>query len=348
MRQFEAVNRPPRTKRGTSPAHTSAQDRQPKRQKRQAKQPYFEAADSEVPATSMDTDQTRKSPRGRRPEQREGFVSPEMVASGPEPRESSSPRHTSPPEAQTAIFRTPDDSAAESARRDMSTDRSHPHGVPPSSTALRRPALPNLDREAEVPQHSDQPDGVEAPTTSSSVKESGDCLQESGQSKSPLQNPGTPITPANPAKLGGRGTASGSGGAGNPSVKFIYRVVLTRTPRTLTERWDPQGRFQDKTLAELLEELPFDKGESQGLIFTIESPCVKTVERIPHDDEDGFASMKRYINSGIREWFTRQRRLASGKIPPRLVLDILIERITSDEESKLGEEEEEEDFELEW
>ena len=348
MRQFEAVNRPPRTKRGTSPAHTSVQDRQPKRQKRQAKQPYFEVASSDMPATSLNTDPIRKSPRGRRLEQREGFMSPEMVASGPELREPSSPRHTSPHEVQTTIFRNPDDTAAEPARRDMSTDRSLPLGGPSSSTALKLPVSPNIGRDAETPQHPDQPDGVQAPTTSSNVGESGDCPRETGQSKSPLPDPSTPVTPTTPSKLGGKGTSSGSSGAGNPSVKFIYRVVLRRTPRTLTESWDPQDRFQDKTLAELLKELPFDKGESQGLIFTIESACMKTVERIPHDDEDKFASMKRYINLGIREWFKRQRRLASGKPLPRLVVDILIERITSNEESKLGEEEEDEDFDIEW
>ncbi len=352
MRQFDAVSRPPRSKRGTSPAHTSVQGRQPKRQKRQAKQPYFQPVNSEAPTTSKDTDQTRKSPRGRRPEQREGFVRPEMVASDPELREPSSPRHTPPPQAQTTNSENPDDTADESARRDMSTGRSHPHAIPPSSPALRRPASPNRNRVLEPAPHPGQPDGAQAPTTSSSVVDSGDYLPETGQPKSSLPDPSTPVTPATPIKPDGKGTGSGNGraGAGNPSVKFIYRVVLTRTPKTLKVRWDPQGRFQDKTLAELMKELPFDKGESQGLIFTIESPCYKIVERIPHDDEDSFASMKREINLEIKEWLTRERRLAGSKALPRLVFDILIERITSNEESKLGEEEEEEeeDFEVEW
>jgi hypothetical protein len=112
----------------------------------------------------------------------------------------------------------------------------------------------------------------------------------------------------------------------------------------VAERWTPQGRFQDKTLAELLKELPFPEGESQGLIFTIESSCMKTVERILNDDEDGFASMKRYINMEIREWLARQRQ-QGVQHTPRLVIDILIERMSGDSKREVDVLE---DLELEW
>jgi hypothetical protein len=127
-------------------------------------------------------------------------------------------------------------------------------------------------------------------------------------------------------------------------VKFNYRVVLSRTPRTVTERWIPQGRFQEKTLAGLLKELPFDGGECQGLIFTIESSCMRTVERIPSDDEDGFESMKRYINMEIREWLVRQRSYGSY-LAPRLVVDIMIERMSDEKKEGLDGME---DMELQW
>jgi hypothetical protein len=141
----------------------------------------------------------------------------------------------------------------------------------------------------------------------------------------------------------GRGPSEEGGGA-KFSINFIYRVVLSRTPRTVTERWAPQGRFQDKTLAELLKELPFPGEECQGLIFTIVSSCMKTVERIPNGDEDGFASMKRYINMEIREWLARQRRL-EVQTAPRLVVDIIIERMSDEKKQEL---EGLEDVELEW
>ncbi|KAJ9156227.1 hypothetical protein NKR23_g906 [Pleurostoma richardsiae] len=96
------------------------------------------------------------------------------------------------------------------------------------------------------------------------------------------------------------------------------------------ERWTPRGRFQDKTWAELLEELPFGPGV-WGLIFTVEGPGMSTREPIPRDDEDGLDSMKRYVNRAIRDWFTRQMKLGGrGSATPRLVLDILIEKMTDE------------------
>jgi hypothetical protein len=112
----------------------------------------------------------------------------------------------------------------------------------------------------------------------------------------------------------------------------------------VTERWIPQGRFQEKTLADLLKELPFDGAECQGLIFTVESSCMRTVERILSDDEDGFGSMKRYINMEIREWLVRQRSFG-GYIAPRLVVDIMIERMSDEKKERLDGME---DLELEW
>jgi hypothetical protein len=138
--------------------------------------------------------------------------------------------------------------------------------------------------------------------------------------------------------------AGGPGNGATSAVKFNYRVVLSRTPRTVTERWIPQGRFQEKTLAGLLKELPFDDGECQGLIFTIESSCMRTVERIPSNDEDGCESMKRYINMEIREWLVRQRSYGSY-LAPRLVVDIMIERMSDEKKEGLDGME---DMELQW
>jgi len=132
---------------------------------------------------------------------------------------------------------------------------------------------------------------------------------------------------------------------GKPMVNFIYRVVLTRTPKTVTERWNPRGRLQDKTMAELIRELPFE-ADVQGLMFTIEGPGMKTIERILGDDEDGFDSMKRYINTEIRDWFSRSRRQAGDTgAAPRLVLDLLIERMSDEDQ---GGDEKSEDLELDW
>ncbi|KAJ4288230.1 hypothetical protein N0V88_007419 [Collariella sp. IMI 366227] len=147
-----------------------------------------------------------------------------------------------------------------------------------------------------------------------------DSIENSPTVSPSLKQSGAPSFSAGGAQLSGPDE-------GKPSVNFIYRVVLSRTPAALTERWTPRGRFQDKTLAELCRELPFAEADLQGLTFTIDSPCMKTVEHIPPGDEDIFASMKRYINREIRAWIGQQPHASAESAPPRLVLDILIERM---------------------
>ncbi|KAK5655306.1 hypothetical protein OQA88_5873 [Cercophora sp. LCS_1] len=122
-----------------------------------------------------------------------------------------------------------------------------------------------------------------------------------------------------------------------PSVLFTYRLILTRHPHTATSRWAPAGgRFSDKTLAQLRRELPFppDNPASPGLIFFIASQCMRTVERIVYDDEDGFEAMKRYISMEVGAWLGRRKKAAGKGLegrPPataeRLVVDVLIERM---------------------
>ena len=107
-----------------------------------------------------------------------------------------------------------------------------------------------------------------------------------------------------------------------PSIYTICRIVDSHTPKVVSERWFPRGLFKGKSLKELLKELLV--GEWKGLIFTIESSFMRTVERILNDDEDGFASMKRYVNRQIWDWFIQQRHLGD-EISSRIVLEISIE-----------------------
>ena len=58
---------------------------------------------------------------------------------------------------------------------------------------------------------------------------------------------------------------------------------------------------------------------------------MRTVERIANEDEDGFASMKRYINREVRDWFHRQKgKGQDGGAAPKLAIDILIEQMCDD------------------
>lgn len=177
------------------------------------------------------------------------------------------------------------------------------------------------------------------------IKQSKESLQEPIISRTVSTNPATSVMGSTEGQKRQPSTSTSISTSSKPSINFLYWVVLSRTPRTITERWSPKGRFQDKTLAELLKELPLhDSKESRGLIFTIESDCMRTVERIANDDEDSFGAMKRQINRGIRDWFHRQRRLGDGAPPPRLVIDIVIEEMVDDSKPEVDVE----DLELEW
>ena len=148
---------------------------------------------------------------------------------------------------------------------------------------------------------------------------------------------------AEPAKPQVERNGSISTALTKPSITFLYRVQPspTRQPR----RWYPEGRFQDKTLGELLRELPLE-ADVDGLVFTILGLDAQVVERIMRDDEDSFESMKRYIALGIRKWLHRQRQPGGGENKaPRLMVDILIEPIVGDNIQPL---EELEEVELDW
>jgi len=116
---------------------------------------------------------------------------------------------------------------------------------------------------------------------------------------------------------------SGRSGYGSKrSAKFIYRVVLSR-PRRVTKRWDPRGNFKDKSLGDLLKELPLTHDGIEGFTFAFENPHMRMVEYIPKYDEDGFESMKRCVDRLVKELLQLQVR--EGVKDPRLVTDVLIE-----------------------
>ncbi|OIW30934.1 hypothetical protein CONLIGDRAFT_679685 [Coniochaeta ligniaria NRRL 30616] len=125
-------------------------------------------------------------------------------------------------------------------------------------------------------------------------------LKSSAANESRLKNGKAPyeVQSTGPLTLKDQPGVRGTTAANKPSENFVIRIVPARKPKTITERWYPTGRFQDKTLAELLKELPFGDDSltsrdaaSWRLVFTIESEYMKTVERLAYDDEGGFASI---------------------------------------------------------
>jgi hypothetical protein len=81
---------------------------------------------------------------------------------------------------------------------------------------------------------------------------------------------------------------------GKPKVEVDYHVILSRSPVYESNIWLPEGSFQEKTLLQLIYQLPFH-GDIKGLDFTLEGPGVKTKkQRIDSGDESGFEKLKRH------------------------------------------------------
>ncbi len=344
---MESINQPLRAKRGIALVHTTSHSPESKRQR---KQPRVSAEDDHQPAAGdKHPGQSRTLHRLRRRVQRDGFAGlaelDKYLDLGDDLghlQGSPSSRPSSTKAAPTVIFRDPDGAQVGTPHLNASSSHPKPQEESEPSATPGRPPTVNLTT-GENAAHPDQACFAPAPKNIFYAARSDNHGQESEQPRPALESRHTSTTPKSASGVGGA-QLSGPGG-GKPSVNFIYRVVLSRTPAALTERWIPRGRFQDKTLAELCRELPFAGAESQGLTFTIDSPCMKTVERIPPGDEDVFASMKRHINREIRAWFGRQPRASVESPPPRLVLDILIERM-GDENARGAEGFE--DLELDW
>ncbi|KAK1749544.1 hypothetical protein QBC47DRAFT_354847 [Echria macrotheca] len=352
MRQFEAINHAPNNKRGVV-ADNSAESPQRKRQKRQPKSSLATDTCPEPATTFPDSPgQQRKSSRAKRQVRYDGYLgldemnwmSPERSPS-PEPDLPSTLPRTLSPETSTTISKTPinnpSSNPTEPAAQDAAAPRSaaeQQNTLPLTSVPLRSGILPQgQDEISSEPKHASPavPGSLEKAQTGGT---SGALIQDAK-----LLNPPTLEQPKQSPTL----STPGSGTSINkPSVNFTYYVVLSRSAARVSQRWNPQGRFQDKTLAELLKELPFHDQEPQGLTFTVEGDCWRTVEHIPSDDEDGFAALKKYINIEIRKWFVRQQQNLNHQKPSRLAVVILIEPMNQDQQEHdvdgLGE------LDLEW
>lgn len=346
MRQFETVNQPSGVKRGCTVTASATQGRHHKRQRL----PRHFIKDNEPSITDF-TSQPRKSPRAKRVVRRDGYHGLDVMNEVINSAEGSDPDLETPNLAQEPsslwspvitvrplVDNTPNQ-IADSVRPD-DVFYEEPEAFALLQATQSHGQTPGNDRARagqDQGQYQSHREVVHAAPISSYTITTGSSKgleRVAERAKPPLLHPSRSPT-AQPA--------TGPGGAESP-IKFNYRVVLSRTPKTMTERWTPEGRFQEKTLAGLIKELPFPEGECQGLIFTIESSCMRTVERIFSDDEDGFASMKRYINMEIREWLARQRSL-DVHTTSRLVVDIMIERMGDEKKEELNRLE---DLELEW
>jgi hypothetical protein len=118
-------------------------------------------------------------------------------------------------------------------------------------------------------------------------------------------------------------------------VHFIYRVILSRVPYK-QKKWQPAGRFQEKSLQKLLQELPVE-GNVSSLTFKLFGPDIEVEEMINKGDELEFKAMKhnfkRQMDSAIR---ARDKRCQDP-----LLLEIEIEPVIDNQAQHNDEEKEE-------
>ncbi|KAF2190544.1 hypothetical protein K469DRAFT_387705 [Zopfia rhizophila CBS 207.26] len=125
------------------------------------------------------------------------------------------------------------------------------------------------------------------------------------------------------------------------SVDFVYRAIISRSPLYQYKTWKPRGRFQDKSLAELIQELPFDK-DIKGLILRLQGPGIAVQETVNCDEEEKFDTAKRRFNKLIGICNANQARAHPGKT---LILEFEIEPLKSDDQVN---DDEDEVVEVEW
>lgn len=85
-------------------------------------------------------------------------------------------------------------------------------------------------------------------------------------------------------------------------VEFLYRVVCHH-PKIQSLFWNPEGRFRNKTLACLEEELPIQLEWSQFpyLQFRLTAPNTRAEHLVSRGREDQFDALKRHLTGIIRD-----------------------------------------------
>ncbi|VUC30877.1 unnamed protein product [Clonostachys rosea] len=116
-----------------------------------------------------------------------------------------------------------------------------------------------------------------------------------------------------------------------------FRAIISREP-PIEEAWKPSGKFSDKTLADLKEELPFDFEDTdvEGLKFTLKShEGMKIVQRIDHNNRHDLQHLKRIFGEKIRQAMKERKGRDTGPV----TFDIEIETVKCNHARAVGREE---------
>jgi hypothetical protein len=116
------------------------------------------------------------------------------------------------------------------------------------------------------------------------------------------------------------------------NVDFNYAVILSRTPKFHCKTWTPRGHFLDKSLDELITELPFDNHQNiTGLKVCLEGPWAKVEESLKCNEEAKFEITKGRFLKAVRRCLKNQNKMNPGKT---LAMNFEVEALRDDEFEK--------------
>jgi hypothetical protein len=108
-------------------------------------------------------------------------------------------------------------------------------------------------------------------------------------------------------------------------VTFNYTVILSRTPIYQWKSWKPKGHFLEKSLGELIDELPFDNKEDiPGLVIRLTGPGIATEVSIERDKDASYNSTKRRLMKTVKICLKNYAKANPGSI---LVMDFEMEAL---------------------
>jgi hypothetical protein len=116
-----------------------------------------------------------------------------------------------------------------------------------------------------------------------------------------------------------------------PKITIMYRTVLSRTPIYRCKGWTPEGRFRDKTLQELLNELPIngDADGIEGLLFTLDGPGLKAEQYLALGGDDRFEVMKKHFEKLIQSCVSTRKKYRDS-----FIFEMEIEPVRKDDKEK--------------
>jgi hypothetical protein len=108
-------------------------------------------------------------------------------------------------------------------------------------------------------------------------------------------------------------------------ISFHYEVILSRTPIYEVKGWHPKGHFLEKSLSELVEELPFENRTGIiGLIVRLTGPGVRLEQPLERGQDAEYNRTKKRITQMVKMCLKNHKKESVGG---RLVMDFEIEAV---------------------